>query len=193
MVFIAGMETRNIQWCNETMENILGYSMAEMQQMNAELFKTIMHPDDYPNALKAREYFLKGNQRHVAVCRFKGKKDTDWRWFYGISISDDYDNEDNLKTIRCYFFELEETDTLMQAKKALTMILRKTMKEKMKELTPREKELLPFIAGGLNCHQIAKKLYKSFYTIETQLKYIKEKMEVHSRAELIALLKLMGF
>jgi DNA-binding CsgD family transcriptional regulator len=193
MVFIADMDTRNIQWCNKTMENILGYSLDEMQQMGDTLFQTIMHPEDYPNASRARDLFLKGKVKYNAICRFQRKNDMKYLWFYGTSEAYHYNGSDNLKTIFCTFLELDETDTPAQIKALLNALLRKSMKERLERLTVAEEEILPLIAQGLNNREIAKEHYKSFYTIETHVKHIKMKLDLHSRAELIAFLKRIGY
>jgi len=54
------------------------------------------------------------------------------------------------------------------------------------DLTPREKEVLGLLVGGLSKRQIADKLIVSFYTIDTHLKNIYEKLHVHTRSGVVA-------
>lgn len=194
MIFIADMNTRNIRWCNKTMVKLLGYSLEEMQQMGDALFKTLMHPDDYSNALQAREFFLKDRTAYSATSRFREKNDSKYKWFYGTTVVHGYDNDKHLQTLLCTFLALDETDTPEQTKAALNSLLRHSlMNGPLESLSHSEQELLPFIAQGLNNREIADKLYKSFYTIETHVKHIKLKLNLHSRAGLIALLKRTGY
>jgi len=193
MAFIAAIDTKNIHWCNRTMEDILGYTLREMQQMGDALFQTIMHPADSVNAMRARDFFLKGRSKHNATCRFKGKNDTKYRWFYGTSKAHHYDIAGNLETIFCTFLELDETDASAEVKAALNRLLHKSMEVSLEKLTPAENEILPYFAEGLNNTEIGGLLFKSALTVETHVKHIKIKLDVHSRAELIALLKLIGY
>ncbi len=53
-------------------------------------------------------------------------------------------------------------------------------------LTPREKEILQLLVGGFAMKQIAAKLFVSYYTIDTHLKNIYTKLQVHSRSGAVA-------
>ncbi len=53
-------------------------------------------------------------------------------------------------------------------------------------LTPREKEVLQCAASGLTVHEMAQKLGLSFYTVETHLKNIYQKFQVHNRHGLLS-------
>jgi DNA-binding NarL/FixJ family response regulator len=54
------------------------------------------------------------------------------------------------------------------------------------ELTPREQEVLALLARGLNQTQIAGDLFISQKTVETHIQRILSKLDVHSRAEAVA-------
>lgn len=54
------------------------------------------------------------------------------------------------------------------------------------DLSPREKEVLNLLVEGLSKRQIADQLFVSFYTIDTHLKNIYEKMHVHTRSGVVA-------
>lgn len=72
------------------------------------------------------------------------------------------------------------------AKKVLTMFTKFTVPEADYNLTKREKEILRLCVDGLTKKQIAEKLFVAFYTIDTHMKNIYEKMQVHSRSEAVA-------
>jgi two-component system response regulator NreC len=57
-------------------------------------------------------------------------------------------------------------------------------------ITPKEKEILHLIAGGLSSKQIAERLCISFYTVQTHRKNMLAKMGVKNTPELIV--KLLG-
>ena len=52
-------------------------------------------------------------------------------------------------------------------------------------ITPKEKEILHLIAGGLSSKQIAERLSISFYTVQTHRKNMLAKMGVKNTPELI--------
>jgi two-component system response regulator NreC len=52
-------------------------------------------------------------------------------------------------------------------------------------ITPKEKEILHLIAGGLSSKQIAERLCISFYTVQTHRKNMLAKMGVKNTPELI--------
>ncbi|MBM4162217.1 MAG: response regulator transcription factor [Ignavibacteria bacterium] len=52
-------------------------------------------------------------------------------------------------------------------------------------LTRREKDILQCIAGGLTTLEVARKLKLSYYTVDTHLKNIFQKLEVHNRLGLV--------
>jgi two-component system response regulator NreC len=58
-------------------------------------------------------------------------------------------------------------------------------KDSYSELTEREREILKLIAEGLTNHQIAERLVISPKTVDTHRTHVMEKLNLHSRAELI--------
>jgi len=55
------------------------------------------------------------------------------------------------------------------------------------ELTPRELEVLEMLADGMNEPEVAAALYISVNTVATHIQRILRKLEVHSRAQAVAL------
>jgi len=53
----------------------------------------------------------------------------------------------------------------------------------LKNLSPREREILPFLSEGLRYKEIADKLNISVETVRTHVRNIYEKLEVGSRTE----------
>ena len=72
------------------------------------------------------------------------------------------------------------------ARKVLTMFTKFSVPEADYGLTNREKEILKLLIDGLTKKQIADKLFLAYYTIDTHMKNIYEKMQVHSRSEAVA-------
>lgn len=54
------------------------------------------------------------------------------------------------------------------------------------ELTKREKEILALLVDGLSFAQISDKLYISFNTVVNHMRKVYEKMQVHTKSEVVA-------
>jgi DNA-binding NarL/FixJ family response regulator len=72
------------------------------------------------------------------------------------------------------------------ARRVLDMFARFSTPKSEYGLTLREKEILNLLIGGLTMKQIAEKLFLSYYTIDTHLKNIYAKLQVHSRSGAVA-------
>lgn len=57
----------------------------------------------------------------------------------------------------------------------------------MKNLTPRELEVVALLSEGLTNVEIAKRLYLSVHTIKSNLENIYDKLSVHNRVQLAIL------
>ncbi|MGH2644948.1 MAG: LuxR C-terminal-related transcriptional regulator [Chitinophagaceae bacterium] len=189
--FLADMNTRNIRWCNQTMIKTLGYSLDEMKQMGGKLFEIIMHPEDYPNALRTREFFIAGVKRHAATCRFQKKSNGEWKRFYGVAAVHECDKDGKAETLFCSFLELNSGLTSIQVEQVFGLSTYPCVK--IESLSCREKELLPYLSRGLDNQEIAEIVFNSSNTIKTHVESIMQKMEVHSRVKLVVLLKNMGY
>jgi len=72
------------------------------------------------------------------------------------------------------------------ARKVMEMFSKMVKPKAEYVLTEREKEILHLLAQGLTKNQIAEKLFISFYTVDTHIKNMYDKMHVHKLSEAIA-------
>lgn len=72
------------------------------------------------------------------------------------------------------------------ARRVLDLFARLAGSKRDYDLSPREKEVLNLVVEGLSKRQIADRLFVSFYTIDTHLKNIYEKLHVHTRSGAVA-------
>jgi DNA-binding NarL/FixJ family response regulator len=72
------------------------------------------------------------------------------------------------------------------ARRVLDLFSRMAGPKGMYDLSRREKEVLNLLVEGLSKKQIAERLIVSFYTIDTHLKNIYEKLHVHTRSGVVA-------
>ncbi|TAE56253.1 MAG: diguanylate cyclase [Nostocales cyanobacterium] len=80
------MEQRNV-YVNRSVGEILGYSAAEIQEMGANLFSTICHPDDLQRIYQAiqRCYDLQNHEIIETEYRVKNSQGQ-WRWLYSRDL-----------------------------------------------------------------------------------------------------------
>lgn len=72
------------------------------------------------------------------------------------------------------------------AKKVLNMFRDQNIKSEDYDLSEREKEILSFLVEGLNKKQIGEKIFLSHHTVDSHLRNIYAKLEVHSRSSAIS-------
>ncbi len=119
-----------------------------------------------------------------------GKK-KQWRWSDADITVKERDNEGQpIKIIaRVKFWNKGETpmdiEALHKARTSFIPIIHK--------LTKCERQLLPYVAAGVGDKRIAADLCKSQKTIKTHVKHIMEKLYLHKRTKLVALLKEFGY
>jgi DNA-binding NarL/FixJ family response regulator len=76
--------------------------------------------------------------------------------------------------------------TPMVARQVMDFFRQKPKPEHEPILTPREKEILALITEGMINDMIAAKLYISVQTVRNHIKNIYDKLQVHSRAQVVA-------
>ncbi|MBK9097154.1 MAG: response regulator transcription factor [bacterium] len=72
------------------------------------------------------------------------------------------------------------------AKKVLNMFRDQNVKSDGYDLSDREKEILSLLVEGLSKKQIAEKIFLSHHTVDSHLRNIYAKLEVHSRSSAIS-------
>ena len=72
------------------------------------------------------------------------------------------------------------------AKKVLNMFRDQNIRSDGYDLSEREKEILSHLVDGLSKKQIAEKIYLSHHTVDSHLRNIYAKLEVHSRSSAIS-------
>ena len=72
------------------------------------------------------------------------------------------------------------------AKKVLSMFRDQNLKSEGYDLSEREKEILSLLVDGLSKKQIAEKIFLSHHTVDSHIRNIYAKLEVHSRSSAIS-------
>lgn len=194
MLYTHQNSTKTVNWCNRYMEDVTGYTMAEMNSMGLDFFKDIMHPDDFELAVIAQQSFKENKNVFGGVLRFRRRGTDNWCWLAGIAIPYTRDEQGNVQEVICAFVDMTMAmDTNDQLTEAMLDVMRRKHEDLISKLTPREKEILKLSVKGLNNKEIAATLNLSRYTIETHRKNIRIKLKVRNTTELIALARKVGY
>lgn len=194
MLYTHQNSTKTVNWCNRYMEDVTGYTMAEMNSMGLDFFKDIMHPDDFELAVIAQQSFKENKNIFGGVLRFRKRGTDNWCWLAGIAIPYTRDEQGNVQEVICAFVDMTMAmDTNDQLTEAMLDVMRRKHEDLISKLTPREKEILKLSVKGLNNKEIAAALNLSRYTIETHRKNIRIKLKVRNTTELIALARKVGY
>jgi len=194
MLYTHQNSTKTINWCNRYMEDVTGYTMAEMNSMGLDFFRDIMHPDDFDLAVIAQQSFKENKNVFGGVLRFRKRGTDNWYWLAGIAIPYTRDEQGNVKEVICAFVDMTMAmDTNDQLAEAMLDVMRRKHEDVISKLTPRERDILKLTVKGLNNKEIAAALNLSRYTIETHRKNIRIKLKVRNTTELIALARKVGY
>jgi RNA polymerase sigma factor (sigma-70 family) len=194
MLYTHQNSTKTINWCNRYMEDVTGYTMAEMNGMGLEFFKNVMHPDDFDLAVVAQQSFKENKNIFGGVLRFRKRGTENWCWLAGIAIPFTRDEQGKVKEVICAFVDMSlAMDTNDQLTEAMLDVMRRKHEDLISKLTPRERDILKLTVKGLNNKEIAATLNLSRYTIETHRKNIRIKLKVRNTTELIALARKVGY
>lgn len=194
ILYISDLATHIIQSCSKQFEAISGYRLKEMQALGIDFYRTILHPDDFPNLLDAQKKLETGKQScYFGHCRIKAKDETEWIWFSAFARPYTYDPEGNVKEVFCSVQPLwHKSDTPDQTEEAICKMLQAIHKEEIQLLSPREKQVLSLALKGDNEKMIAGKLNITIRTVEAHLTDLRHKLEVPNMASLVAKAKDMG-
>ncbi|WP_343689582.1 LuxR C-terminal-related transcriptional regulator [Chitinophaga sp.] len=194
MLYTHQNDIKTVNWCNRYMEEVTGYTQAEMSSMGLDFFKAVMHPEDFDLAVIAQQSFQENKSVFGGVLRFR-KRDTEhWCWLVGLAMPFTRDEAGNVRDVICAFLDLTMAmDTNDQLAEAMREVLRRHNDDLLAKLTIREKEILKLAVNGLNNKEIAESLNLSRHTIETHRKNIRIKLKVRNTTELVALARKVGY
>lgn len=194
MLYTHQNNTKTINWCNRYMEDVTGYTLAEMNGMGLNFFQHVMHPDDFDVAVIAQQSFKENKNIFGGVLRFRKRNTEDWRWLAGIAIPYTRDEHGAVREVICAFIDMTfAMDTNDQLTEAMLDVMRRKHEDLISKLTNREKDILQLTVKGLNNKEIAEQLNLSRHTIETHRKNIRIKLKVRNTTELIALARKVGY
>jgi RNA polymerase sigma factor (sigma-70 family) len=193
MLYTHQNNIKTVNWCNRYMEDVTGYTMAEMNNMGLDFFRSVMHPEDFELAVIAQQSFKENKNVFGGVLRFRKRGTENWCWLVGLAMPFTRDDQGMVKDVICAFLDLTMAmDTNDQLAEAMREVLRRHNEDLISKLTNREKEILKLAVNGLNNKEIAAALNLSRHTIETHRKNIRLKLKVRNTTELVDLARKVG-
>lgn len=194
IIYVSDNATKTIQWCNKYFEQEAGYSLAEMNAMGMEFFRTIMHPDDFSQAVSAQSKFSQNSQpQFYGFCRMKGKSSPDWEWVNGTAVPFSFDADGNVKEVICMFLKVfPKTDTPSQTEHFFNVMKQIMHEHDWKKFTPREKDIVTLAVQGHSEKMMAHAMHIQPCTVEFHLRNIRKKLNVPNMQALISKVKDLG-
>lgn len=193
LIHIRDQVTRGIIWCNGTWERTFQISREEIIQDGEEFLKRIIYEDDVYLSKYSSDHYKQTPKSFGGVIRVKIPGFSEPHWLVGISIPFRYDNRGSITQTLCAFLDITEAiHTESQLNIALQYVLSQSYKEILAKLTRREKEIIQLLIEGYSNQRIAEKLFLSKHTIETHRKNIRNKLDVKTTSEMVALAKKLG-
>lgn len=195
LIYIRDNLTGGIKWCNQVMENALGYSMNQIISKGKMIFKELMHPDDLYLA-DNKKYSSTVLSNFGGVIRARSRKSKDYKWYIGISTVFKTSDQGQVLEKLLIFVEFNSS-TIIQTKEQINEAIRQALgaqnKDLLGRLNDREKQIIQLLSSGQRNNEIAKKLHLSIHTIQSYRKNIRMKLNVKNTLELLALAKNIGF
>jgi PAS domain S-box-containing protein len=83
IVYIYDLLEQCNVYVNSAITSILGYSLEEIQSMKANLFSTIIHPDDLNKAIESQKQFENAKDGDIVEIEYRAlHANGEWRWLY---------------------------------------------------------------------------------------------------------------
>ena len=193
IIYIYDLSTMKYVWHNSKLKDILGYNQDDFNDLTVDIGKYLIHPDD-KHILKKRITYFKNikNNSWSGVLRFK-HKDGHWIWVYSkvTVIERGFNNQ----AVKLLGITLDVADSFM-TKELFYDFIRERIRErnysKIKNLTPREIEIICLITKGNNYQDIATKLQIQPDTVNKHRKNILSKLCLKNIASLTSFAKENG-
>lgn len=81
LVYVFSIPQKRVVYCSDRLLEILGYTFAEIQEMGAQFFSNITHPDEYQNIKQHLDRLNASRPGEQFSIEFRAKhKNGTWRW-----------------------------------------------------------------------------------------------------------------
>lgn len=199
-VFLPGIS--EIEYCSDNVLQLLGYTPEEF---TIEVFLQSIHPDDFPTFMRFERAVVTFKKKLPVseLMNYKSrynyrirKKDGNYITIMQQSITIESDQEGSI--LRNFVIHTDISDIKTDSSMSLSFIniaegqsffnVENNLEEYATEdakLTPREREIVSYIAQNYTSQQIAEALHISKDTVSTHRKNIHSKTGTHNALELV--------
>ncbi len=177
---------RNI-FLNRYAQELTGYTREEVDELGADYFQRIMHPEDFEVASHSIEYLKDISDEEVFGGPYRCiPKGEDYKWLIGKSRVFKRDKDGNPVDFLNAAVDINgEFHTHNQVVALLKENKRLHNENQILKLSNREKEVLRLLCQGDCAKTIAKRLNVSESTIISHRKNMMKKLNIHNTASLV--------
>lgn len=185
IVFVFDLNNYKMLWVNNAFNKILGYQKTTRSIPEQEMLD-VYHPDDRDVLREMRNFFRHNksasftalfkfrdvNNNYLWLCTVANifRRTTDESIFEVVGVSIDFTSQ----------FTYNKNIRMLSREK-----LRELNKDVIAKITPREREILKYFAGGYKTREIAEKFNLSFHTVNNHRKNLLKKLEIKNLAALV--------
>lgn len=171
-------------WTNDPLRKTLGIKR-NSRLNNQEIF-SLYHPQDQNLLLEMRDFF-RHHKKETFTAFYKFRHaNGEFLWFYTAARLFKYDPAREIFEVLGVTLNLSEELTYGKNLKLFAQEkLQKTNHKNINRITPREKEIIKYIANGFKMREIAELLGLSVHTVNNHRKNILIKLEMKNLAALV--------
>ncbi|MBW6499170.1 MAG: LuxR C-terminal-related transcriptional regulator [Bacteroidales bacterium] len=171
-------------WTNDSLRRILG--LKRSTHLNSDEILSMYHPEDQNLLLEMRSFF-RSNKKDPYTAFYKFRNiNGEFIWFYTVARIFRYDpTQDVFEVLGVSLNFSEELIYGKNLKLFAQEKLQKTNHKNINRITPREKEIIKYIANGFKMREIAELLGLSVHTVNNHRKNILIKLEMKNLAALV--------
>ncbi|HQH18224.1 MAG TPA: LuxR C-terminal-related transcriptional regulator [Bacteroidales bacterium] len=192
LIHIDDLEARKMVYGNDKFEEILGFTAAEVIEMEHEYIQKYYHPDDLVKIPEIIDFF-KGNKNNKHTTLFRVKhKNGEWVYFITTRSLLNIDSNQNRFVVSVSINVTEQIDCGLKHEEYNKIRKAERNRDVIEKFTNREKEIISLFASGHTNTQVAEKLFLSIKTVDNHRTNILRKSEARNIAELINFVKDIG-
>lgn len=187
IITIHDLKTNCHIWTNGNYAKILGYEEGEILQFAPEDFHSLIHPYDLGIFMENIDALLNGREHSVSSVHRVRHKKGHWVWMYykaSIVCRDDSGAPEKILGLALDFSPHIQAD--QQLNELIAENRRLNNDILLRCLTEREKEIIGHLASGLTCKEISILLGISYYTAETHMRNIHQKLGLNNISALVS-------
>lgn len=185
IVFVFDLNNYKMLWVNDSFKKILGYKKSTRSIPEEEMLD-VYHPDDR-DVLREMRNFFRQNKSASFTALFKFR-DVNNNYLWLCTVANIFRRTKDESVFEVVGVSIDFTSQFTYSKNIRMLSqekLREMNKDVIAKITPREREILRYFAGGCKTREIADKFNLSFHTVNNHRKNLLKKLEIKNLAALV--------